>query len=272
MDKIPHGQNVCTKMVANLKTTSLNATQQADVVKLFDSIQQVHDSMSMTAGQIAALGKTLQPDQFTFIMQHAVHPLIQIKVPAHLCSPADVKFEKEWLTAEESFNEEYANKVLPWSFHPKLDKVPAKHATCCVAAAVHMLLWKCFFNSQMSKAKCADLFTIHPKKLHTAVSGRKYDPGKKVSKHKSTEISPATPKKQKKTNLENTETTEPTEGTDVATTAPDDEFSDLDTDESLLDPFSTTGKADDDLLNQPVDDKLGKSFSTKPPNKKPCKQ
>ena len=38
MDKIPHGQDVCTKMVANLKTTSLNATQQADDVKLFNSI------------------------------------------------------------------------------------------------------------------------------------------------------------------------------------------------------------------------------------------
>ena len=85
--------------------------------------------MLMTAGQIAALGKTLQLDQFTFIMQHAVHPLIQIKVPAHLCSPTDVKFEKEWFMAEELFEEECANKVLPQPFHPKLDKVPAKHAT-----------------------------------------------------------------------------------------------------------------------------------------------
>ena len=272
MDKIPHGQDVCTKMVANLKTTSLNATQQADVVNLFDLIQQVHDNMSMTAGQIVALEKTLQLDQFTFIMQHAVCPLIQIEVPAHICSPTDVKFEKEQLTAKESFKEECANKVLPWPFHPKLDKVPAKHATRCVAVAVHMLLQKCFFNTKMSQAKCADLFTVHPKKLHMAVLERKYDPGKKVLQCKSTELSPATPKTQKKTTPEKTESTEPTEGTDVATTAPDDEFSDLDTDESLLDSFGTSGKAHNDLLNQPVDDKSGKSFSTKPPNKKPCKQ
>ena len=120
---------------------------------------------------IATLGKTLLPDQFTFIMQHAVHPLIQIKLPTHLCSPADVKFEQHCLTAEESFEEECSNKVLPWPFHPKLDTVPAKHATHCVAAAVHMLLCKHFFNTKMSQAKCADLFTVHPKKLHMAVSG-----------------------------------------------------------------------------------------------------
>ena len=105
-----------------------------------------------------------------------------------------------------------------------------------------------------------------------AVLGWKYDPGKKVSKCKSTELSLATPKKQKKITPEKTETTEPTEGTDAATTAPDDEFSDLDTDESLPDPFSTIGEANDDLLNQPVNDKWGKSFSTKPPNKKPHKK
>ena len=123
----------------------------------------------MAASQIATLRKTLLPDQFTFIMQHAVHPLIQIKLPAHLCSPADIKFEKDCLTAEESFKEECSNKVLPWSFHPKLDMVPAKHATHCVAAAVHMLLHKHFFNTKMSQAKCTDLFTVHPKKLHMAV-------------------------------------------------------------------------------------------------------
>ena len=197
-------------MVANLETMSLNATQQADVVKLSNSIQQVHDNMSMAAGQIATLGKTLQLNQFTFIMQHAVHPLIQIKLPTYLCSPTDIKFKKEHLTAEESFKEECSNKVLPWPFHPKLDNVPAKHATCCVAAAVHMLLCKRFFNTKMSQAKCANLFAVHPKKLHMAVLGQKYDQGKKVSKCKSMEPSLVTQKKEEKTTMKKTEMTAPT--------------------------------------------------------------
>ena len=112
--------------------------------------------------------------------------------------------------AEESFKEECSNKVLPWPFHPKLDNVPAKHATCCVAAAVHMLLCKHFFNTKMSQAKCANLFAVHPKKLHMAVLGQKYDQGKKVSKCKSMEPSLATQKKEEKTTMKKTEMTAPT--------------------------------------------------------------
>ena len=142
-DKIPQGQDVCTRMVANLKTTPLDATQQADVMKLFNSIQQVHDNMSVAASQIATLRKTLLPDQFTFIMQHMVCPLIQIKLPAHLCSPTDIKFEKDRLMVEESFEEECSNKVLPQPFHPKLNRVPAnmpptvlqQQSTCYYASA-----------------------------------------------------------------------------------------------------------------------------------------
>ena len=139
--------------------------------------------------------------------------------------------------AEESFEEECSNNVLPQPFHPKLDNVPAKHATHCVAVAVHMLLCKHFFNTKMSQAKCANLFAVHPKKLHMAVSGHKYGPGKKVSKCKSMEPLLATQKKQEKTTMEKTEMTGPTKEADAATMAPDDEISKLDTDDSLPDPF-----------------------------------
>ena len=82
MDRIPHGDNVATRMVANIDTTELNTTQQVDVVKLFDSIQQ------------------------------------------------------------EAFEEECSNLILPCPYHPELDAVPGKHATCCLAAGVHLLLCK----------------------------------------------------------------------------------------------------------------------------------
>ena len=38
------------------------------------------------AGQIATLGGILQPEQFTFLMQIAVQPLIQFRILGHLCS------------------------------------------------------------------------------------------------------------------------------------------------------------------------------------------
>ena len=55
--------------------------------------------MALVVGQIARLGEILEPEQFTFTMQMAIQPLFQLKIPGHLCSPADVHFEKECVTA-----------------------------------------------------------------------------------------------------------------------------------------------------------------------------
>ena len=79
--------------------------------------------MVLVIGQIAKLGEILELEQFAFIMQMAIQPLVQLKIPGHLCSPADLRFEKECVTATESFEEECSNKVLPRPFSPKLDKI-----------------------------------------------------------------------------------------------------------------------------------------------------
>ena len=61
-----------------------------------------------------------------------------------------------------------------------------------------MLLCKRFFDTKMSQAKVADNFMVHPKKLHLVVSRRKYDPGKKMTKCKTSETPMTTPNKAKK--------------------------------------------------------------------------
>ena len=71
-----------------------------------------------------------------------------------------------------------------------------------------------------------------------AVLGQKYDPGKKVSKQKSMELSSMTQKKQDRPSKEKTETTEPTKKSETTTTTPADKSSELDTDDSLPDPFA----------------------------------
>ena len=259
---------------------ALDDSRQKAVVKLFNSLQQAHDNLSNVAGVIAHLREISDNEQFTFIIQTAVQPLIHLRIPGNLCSPADIKFEKDRLTAEETFEEECSNVVLPQPFHPKLDKIPAKHATHCKAAAVHMLLHKRFFDTKMSQAKVADNFMAHPKKLHMAVSRRKYDPGKKVTKCKTSEIPKTTPKKAKKDPKDqpraepkvDTEENQPTMSTQ-------DDPVDVDSDKEVLDPFGEQqqhdeGELDDDLLTQLGDDEP-KGFSMKDPTKtqkKPGKQ
>ena len=55
-----------------------------------------------------------------------------------------------------------------------------------MAAAAHFLIRKKLFNSKYSQLLVAKDFAVAEKKLHLAVSRRKYDPGKKTSKRKHT--------------------------------------------------------------------------------------
>ena len=55
-----------------------------------------------------------------------------------------------------------------------------------MAAAAHSLIRKKLFNSKCTQLHVAKDFAVVEKKLHLAISRRKYDPGKKASKRKRT--------------------------------------------------------------------------------------
>ena len=55
-----------------------------------------------------------------------------------------------------------------------------------MAAAAHFLIRKELFNSKYPQLLVAKDFAVAEKKLHPTVSGRKYDPGKKVPKKRCT--------------------------------------------------------------------------------------
>ena len=64
---------------------------------------------------LESLGKSdiFTPEQFTFVLQLAVRPIIQLKIPPHLSAPTELKFEKERLTPEEITEENCCNLILP---------------------------------------------------------------------------------------------------------------------------------------------------------------
>ena len=65
----------------------------------------------------------------------------------------------------------------------------------CLAAAAHFLIRKKLFNSKYPQLLVAKYFAVAEKKLHLAVSGRKYDPGKKAPKKRRTsDVKTAAPK------------------------------------------------------------------------------
>ena len=64
-----------------------------------------------------------------------------------------------------------------------------------MASAAHFLIRKKLFNTKYPQLLVARDFAVAEKKLHLTVSGRKYDPGKKVPKKRCTsDVKAADPK------------------------------------------------------------------------------
>ena len=184
-DEIPDGPEVMSKMrLQNLPCFDRKG-QQA-ITKLFSYLQDAHNHLAEVAKQVVMVSEVSSPEQFTFVLQHVVRPIIQLKIPPHLSALSELKFEKERLTPEELKEENCCNLILPWPFHPKFAKLDTKDPTRCLAAAAHFLIRKKLFNSKVTQLHVAKVFAVAEKKLHLAISGRKYDPGKKASKRKLT--------------------------------------------------------------------------------------
>ena len=185
-DSIPTGPEVTSKMHLHGNITSFDKKGQEAITKLFGHLQDAHNHMAQVAQAVVQLSKVSSPEQFTFVLQLAVRPIIQLKIPPHLSALTELKFEKERLTQEEITEEYCCNLILPRPFHPKLCGISFKHPTRCLAAAAHFLIRKELFNSKYPQLLVAKDFAVAEKKLHLTISGRKYNPGKKAPKKRHT--------------------------------------------------------------------------------------
>ena len=194
-DEIPTGPEVTSKMRLQENLPCFDQKGQQAVTRLFSHFQDAHNHMAEVAKAIVDVSEVSSPEQFTFALQLAVRPIIQLKIPPHLSAPTELKFEKGKLTPEEIAEENCCNLILPRPFHPKFAKLDYKDPTRCLAAAAHFLIRKKFFNTKYPQLHVAKDFAVAEKKLHLTVSRRKYDPGKKAPKRKRTsDVKTADPK------------------------------------------------------------------------------
>ena len=194
-DEIPTGPEVTSKMRLQGNLPCFDKKGQQAVTKLFTHLQDTHNHMAEVAKAVVNVSQVSSPEQFTFVLQLAVRPIIRLKIPPHLSAPTELKCEKERLTPEEIAEENCCNLILPRPFHPQFTKIDFKDPTRCLAAAAHFLIRKKLFNSKCTQLHVTKDFAVAEKKLHLAVSGRKYDPGKKASKRKRTsDVKTADPK------------------------------------------------------------------------------
>ena len=138
-DSIPTGPEVTSKMRLQGNIPSFDKKGQQAITKLFGHLQDAHNHMSEVAKVVVNVSEVSSPGQFTFVLQLAVRPIIQLKIPPHLTAPTELKFEKERLTPEEITEENCCNLILPRPFHPKFSNIAFKHPTRCLAAAAHFL-------------------------------------------------------------------------------------------------------------------------------------
>ena len=194
-DEIPTGPEVISKMHLQGNLPCFDRKGQQAVTKLFSHLQDTHNHMAEVAKAIVNVSEVSSPEQFTFVLQLAVRPIVQLKIPPHLSAPTELKFERERLTPEEITEENCCNLILPQPFHPKFAKLDFKDPTRCLAVAAHFLIRRKLFNSKCTQLHVAKDFAVAEKKLHLTISGRKYDPGKKASKRKRTsDVKTADPK------------------------------------------------------------------------------
>ena len=194
-DSIPTGPEVTSKMHLQENIKCFDHKGQRAVTRLFSHLQDAHNHMAEVAKAIVNVSEVSSPEQFTFVLQLAVRPTIQLKIPPHLSAPTELKFEKERLTPEEITEENCCNLILPRPFHPKFATIDFKDCTKCLAAAAHFLIRKKLFNTKYPQLLVVKDFAVAEKKVHLAVSGRKYDPGKKAPKKRRTsDVKTADPK------------------------------------------------------------------------------
>ena len=112
-DSIPTGPEVTSQMRLQEKLLCFDQKGQRAVTRLFSHLQDAHNHMAEIAKAIVDVSEVSSPEQFTFVLQLAVRPIIQLKIPPHLSAPTDMLFEKERLTPEEITEENCCNLILP---------------------------------------------------------------------------------------------------------------------------------------------------------------
>ena len=112
-DKIPEGPEVLSRKRLQANLPCFDKKGQQAVTKLFSHLQDAKNHMAEVAKAIVNVSEVSSPEQFTFVLQLAVRPIVQLKIPPHLSSLTELKVERERLTPEELTEENCCNLILP---------------------------------------------------------------------------------------------------------------------------------------------------------------
>ena len=70
------GSAALTRLAALLNFEKIDGDDREKVCDLFDSLSTTHTAIADIAGNLATLGRRLDPTQFQFLLKHSVRPLV----------------------------------------------------------------------------------------------------------------------------------------------------------------------------------------------------
>ena len=162
---ISESEEITDKLAEIEDMEELNERSVKNITSIFATLQMCHENRAKMAGHFVQLGSTLTPKQYTYIMRHSLHPLVQISLPPCLFSPADLKFSKLLLTPQETKEEISINQCLPRPLHLALAVLPPKNPTSCLVAIIHTVLHRHLFNSKESTSTISEEFQVPPQEI-----------------------------------------------------------------------------------------------------------
>ena len=101
-DEIPEGPEVLSRMCLQENLPCFDRKGQQAVTKLFGHLQDTHNHMAEVAKAIMNVSEVSSPEQFTFVLQLAVRPIVQLKIPPHLSAPTNLNLKKKDLPLRNS--------------------------------------------------------------------------------------------------------------------------------------------------------------------------
>ena len=80
-DNIPTGHQMLNRLEKLPGFQKYKDGEETAIVQLFYALQRAHNTAAEVTGHSAFLGRTLSPDQLTFILKHSVRPFLQFNIP-----------------------------------------------------------------------------------------------------------------------------------------------------------------------------------------------
>ena len=89
-DSIPTGPEVTSKMRLQGNIPCFDKKGQQAITRLFGHLQDAHNHMSEVAKVVVDVSEVSSPEQFTFVLQLAVRPIIQLQIHPYTIHPYKV--------------------------------------------------------------------------------------------------------------------------------------------------------------------------------------